>query len=126
MTLRQYIFFMLTLTVLCWVGWLLVVRFVDPVSGGMIGHALFYGTLGLALWGSLSVVGAVVRSFIRRNEAPARHVASSFRQGLLLTAAVLAALMLQSRGLLSGFNTFLVVLGLAFAELVLISFKSSK
>ncbi len=126
MTLRQYLFFMLVLTLLCWGGWLLVVRFVDPVSGGVVGHSLFYGTLGMALWGSLSVVGAVVRSFIRRNEAPARHVASSFRQGLLLTAAVLGALMLQSHALLTGFNTFLLVLGLAFAELVLISFNRSK
>jgi hypothetical protein len=126
MTLRQYLFWMLLATALCWLGWASVVWTVDPVDAGALGAALFYATLCLALVGTFSVAGLAVRATARRHEPISRHAAVSFRQGVLLTCLLAGSLALQSRALLTWWNLLLFVATVTVLEVFLASIRSGR
>ncbi len=113
-------------TALCWLGVFSIVSIVDPLEGGILGFLLFYSALSLALIGTFSALGMIVRSALRRQEAVSRHVSVSFRQSLLLTFLVVGALILQSRALLIWWNLLLFVATLTVLEFFLISFRSGR
>lgn len=123
MTLRQYLFWMLLSTGLCWIGWFVVLQAIDPASAGLFGFVLFYATLGLSLIGTFAVMGLTARALLRRQEAISRHVAVAFRQSLLLACLLIAALMLQGRGLLTWWNLLLLAATLTVLEFFLTSFR---
>jgi hypothetical protein len=125
MTLKQYLALMSFCTALCWVGWGVVVRSVDPADG-VLSLGLFYASLGLSLVGTFSVIGLAFRALSRRHEAAVRHVPVSLRQGVLLTTAFMTALVLQSRSLLTGLNSILLIGILCFVELFFISSSSDR
>ncbi|WKZ29291.1 MAG: hypothetical protein QY323_01015 [Patescibacteria group bacterium] len=126
MTFRQYLFWMGLSTALCWLGVFSIISIVDPLEGGILGVLLLYAALSLALIGTFSVLGMVVRAGLRRQEAVSRHVAVSFRQSLLLTLLVVGALILQSRTLLTWWNLLLFAATLTVLEFFLISFRSGR
>lgn len=126
MTLRQYLFWMMLSTVLCWLGWLSILQFVDPLGPVALSHGLFYATLSLALIGTFSIIGLIVRTLLRKHEAVSRHASVSFRQSLLLTFLVIGSLALQSRSLLTWWNLLLFVGTLTLLEFFLISFRSNR
>ena len=126
MTLRQYFFWMILATALCWLGWLSVVWMVDPAEAGVLGLFLFYAALSLALIGSFSVVGLGLRALARRQEPVSRHAATSFRQSVLLTGLMAGSLALQSRSLLTWWNLLLFVATMTVLEFFLISFRSGR
>lgn len=126
MTLRQYLALMIVSTAVCWFGWVAVVRYIDPISGGVIGITLFYVSLALALIGTISTAGLVIRARMHRHEAVSRHVIVALRQSLLLSGTVIAGLLLQSHGRFTGMN-FLLLIGIAtLAEFFLISLKNDR
>ena len=126
MTLRQYLFWMLLLTALCWLGWLSIVGTVDPAGAGWLGFFIFYAALCLALIGTFSVIGLAARSYINRLEPVSRHASTSFRQSLLLTVFIAGSLMLQTHALLTWWNLLLFIATLTITEFFLISFRSSR
>lgn len=126
MTLRQYLFWMALATALCWLGWLSVVWTVDPAEARLLGLALFYATLGLALLGTFSVVGLGARALVRRHEPISRHAATSFRQGVLLTCLMAGALALQAKSLLTWWNLLLFIGTMTTLEFFLISVRSNR
>src|SRR5688572_19215662 len=126
MTLRQYFFWMILATALCWIGWWSVVRVIDPAEGGLLGFFLFYAALCLALIGTFSVAGLAFRALTRRHEPVSRHAATSFRQSVLLTCLMAGSLMLQSRSLLTWWNLLLFIATMTVLEFFLISFRSGR
>ena len=126
MTFRQYLFWMALSTALCWLGVFAVIQIVDPSEAGVLGVLLFYAALSLALIGTFSALGMVVRAGLHRHEAVSRHVAVSFRQSLLLTVLVVGSLVLQSRSLLTWWNLLLFAGTLTFLEFFLVSFRSAR
>ena len=126
MTLRQYFFWMSLATALCWLGWLSVVRMVDPAEAGVMGLSLFYAALALALLGTFSVAGLAFRALTRRQEPVSRHAATAFRQSLLLTCLVAGSLALQSKSLLTWWNLLLFIATMTVLEFFLMSFRSGR
>lgn len=126
MTLRQYLFWMLISTALCWLGWLSVIGMVDPAGAGWMGFFIFYAALCLSLIGTFSVIGLAARSLAHRHEPVSRHAATSFRQSLLLTAFLAGSLILQSHAMLTWWNLLLFVATLTVMEFFLISFRSGR
>ena len=126
MTLRQYFFWMVLVTALCWLGWGSIVRMVDPAEAGILGHFLFYAALCLAMIGTFSVVGLAFRALTRRHEPVSRHAATSFRQSVLLTCLMAGSLALQSRSLLNWWNLLLFIATMTVLEFFLISFRSGR
>jgi hypothetical protein len=126
MTLRQYLFWMLLFTTVCWLGWVSIVSTVDPSGAGWIGLFIFYAALCLALIGTFSVIGLAVRSFFHRHEPVSRHAATSLRQSLLLTVFIAGSLMLRTHSLLTWWNLLLFIASLTIMEFFLISYRSSR
>ena len=123
MTLKQYLALMTAMTALCWAGWAAVVWTVDPFSAGLVAILLFYCTLAMALVGTFSVIGLLLRARMHREGPVAPQVAPAFRQGVLLAALCIACLVLQSRGRLSWATLILAVGTAAMVEFFLLTLK---
>ncbi len=122
MTLKKYLNLMSLLTVLCWLVWVLVLLFVNPTQTGLIGFILFYFSLFLAILGSASVVGFIVR--VRLKQEPVfKQVEISFRQGVWIGILIVVLLLLKGLDLLRWWNGLFLVLFLVFLELFFLTSK---
>lgn len=121
MTFRDYIIVMIVASSAAWLGWFVVLYSVDPVSTGMYGYVFFYLTLSVALMGTISLMGVGIRKVLKPKEIISRHVGHAFRQSILFTALVIAALLLLPHGLFHWWTMGLVMLTIACIELALIS-----
>ena len=110
-------------TVLAGATFFLVFFRVDPDTAGWLGFAFFYLSLGLVLSGAVSIIGFVVRVATHRGEMLSKLVLLSFRQAVLLSALVIAALMLHSHDLLSWWNSALLVIVATIVEFIFISLE---
>jgi hypothetical protein len=122
MTLRQYLSAMLAATILAWTAVGLIVTTVDPEDTLPAVFGVFYASVFLAVAGTFSVIGFVLRlALLRKPQLVSRQVAVSFRQAILLATLVVAALALQSRELLTWWNALLVVAALTLLEFFFVS-----
>lgn len=111
MTLKQYLILMTIGTIICWLTWLLLIFSVSPADAGLTGLLFFYFSLGLAILGTFSVLGFIIkRSVIKNDDAVFRHVKKTFRQGMLVSLYLIILLVLQSQNLLSWWNALILVM----------------
>ncbi|MFH1292106.1 MAG: hypothetical protein ABIH87_02820 [bacterium] len=111
MTLRQYLILMSIGTAMCWAIWILVIINIDPVETKYLGLAFFYASLFLALSGTVSVIGFLVRKKINKNdEIVFHHVRHTFRQGVLISSLILLSLAMLQYKLLNWLTGMLIVL----------------
>ena len=103
-------------TSLCWFGFLMVLIFISPQEIGILTFLLFYLILALAVTGTLTIVGFLVRKLFNKNELAFEHITVSFRQALWLSLILIISLYLQSKELLAWWNAILLVLGLGLIE----------
>ncbi|HWQ60230.1 MAG TPA: hypothetical protein VN420_03710 [Candidatus Fimivivens sp.] len=102
-------------TVLSFAAWVSVFLLVDPEVSGIVGAALFLGTMFSFLTGSFTLIlVALARRFIGEAGASASFH-TLFRQGFILSAYVVYVLGLSRFGLLAWWN---VLLGIAAALLM--------
>ncbi len=126
MTLRQYLILMTAGTALSWIAVGLIVATVDPDKAPFVVFAVFYASMFLALTGTFSVVGFLLRIVLLRQQLViSRHVAVSFRQSLLLAVLLIIVMYLASRSLLNWWNALTVVAGLTIFEFFFISAKNT-
>ncbi|MEY4745372.1 MAG: hypothetical protein RL272_1317 [Candidatus Parcubacteria bacterium] len=124
MTLRQYLLLMAVGTALAWTAVGLVVGTVDPTDTQPMVFGVFYASLFLALTGTLSVIGFLLRAaLLKRQFVVSRHVAVSFRQAVLLALLIVVSLLLQSKSLLTWWNALLIVAAITVLEFFFISAK---
>ena len=109
MTFRGYIIAMLIGTLLSWAAWALILWRINPDAAGTVGFILFYTSLLLSLLGTFALLGLVFRHLRVRQKFLVEKVVTSFRQGLWFGVVIIAALILQSKGLLTWINVALVV-----------------
>ncbi|MEK7073356.1 MAG: hypothetical protein AAB974_02870 [Patescibacteria group bacterium] len=124
MTFRQYILVMGLGTLIAWAAFLLIVALVDPLSAGILGMIFFYVALVVATSGTLALIGLFVRTMVvRTQDVLSKQVTHSFREGFLVSLLLVAALILQSRGLLSILNTTLLLAVLVLTEFFFLSYR---
>ncbi|TAK04643.1 hypothetical protein EPO33_01465 [Patescibacteria group bacterium] len=124
MTFRQYILAMGLGTVIAWAAFLLIVALVDPLSAGTLGLIFFYVALAVATSGTLALIGLFVRTVVvRTQDVLSKQVTHSFREGFLVALLLVAALVLQSRGMLSVLNTTLLLAVLVLTEFFFLSYR---
>lgn len=125
MTLRAYLILMSIGAFICWLAWFFVLVSVNPEQAGFFGFLFFYSSLFLALSGTFSVIGFLVKKIILKNDQVVfHHVKNTFRQGLLAALIVVLALILQQNKLLTWWNA--VLLALLFAVMEGIIFTNKK
>ncbi len=117
MTVRTYLLGMAVSTILCFVSWVFIVVYVDPVRASLVGVALFYLTLFFFLAGFFALAGYGLRRRIFSREVEFVQVETSFRQGVLLSLASVGALALQSLRMLVWWDALLLIFGVGLLEL---------
>ena len=120
MSLRAYLALMGFGTLIAAATFFLILFRVDPANAGFLGFCLFYLSMFLAVAGALSILGFVIRVFSHRGEMLSRLVALSFRQAVLLAALAVGALALHAHGLLSWWNSILLVAAVTIVEFLFI------
>ncbi len=124
MTFRQYIMVMGLGTLIAWAAFLLIVALVDPLSAGLLGLIFFYVALAVATSGTLALIGLFVRTVVvRTQDVLSKQVTHSFREGFLVALLLIAALILQNRGMLSVLNTTLLLAVLVLTEFFFLSYR---
>ncbi len=123
MSLRAYLAIMGFATALAAATFFLVLFRVDPFSADTFNFALFYASLFLSVAGVASIAGFVIRVYLHREEMLSRLVSLSFRQAVLLSAMGVGALALHARGLLSWWNSLILIVAVTVAEFILISME---
>lgn len=126
MTLKNYLFVMSVLTLLCWGIFIFVASLVDPTATNFIGFFLFYISLFLALTGTGALCGFLVRVLIRKKDLAFNLVKLSFRQAFLFSLFIIFLLILKAQHLFNWLNLFLLVIIFTIFELFLISYKKSR
>jgi len=110
MTLKNYLFVMSTLTLVCWGIFLFVVKNIDPTATNWLGFLLFYSALFVSISGLAALVGFVIRLMAKRKELAFNLVKASFRQSFLFALFIILALILKSQGLFTWLNLALLII----------------
>ena len=111
MSLRAYLIFMTIGTLLCWVAWFFVIGNTSPTEAGMLAFSFFYLSLFLAIVGTFSVIGFLVRrAIIKNDDVIFRHVRATFRQSVIIASLVITSLILLSQNLLAWWNALLLII----------------
>lgn len=124
MSLKKFLIFMSVVTLICWIGWITVVFYIDPNLTGFIGLFLFYVSLFFALIGTFSLLGFFFRVWFLKTEVVFKHVGIAFRQALLFSLLVIGAFVLQGMRVFTWWNAALFVISLSFIELFFLTRKS--
>lgn len=112
-------------TFFCWLAWITVLYYIDPETSGFIGLASFHLSLFLALTGTLSLLGFLIRVLFSKEEVFFRHIRASFRQALLFSILVAGSLILLGMKLFKWWSILLLIIGLTALELFFLSRKIS-
>ncbi len=123
MTLKKYLGTMFVVVFIAWSLWALVLNSINPFETNWIGFSLFYGSLFLALLGSASLLGFIVRFVALRQKLAFRVVNDAFRQSFFFSFFLLAILFLLSQGFFSWLNLIFLISGLSVLEFFLISIR---
>lgn len=108
---------------ICWAMFVLVVFNIDPTNGGAA-LFLFYTSLGMALIGSLSIFGTLIRIFLLKKQIIFREVKNSLRQAFLFSFLLVVIMILQSKRILAWWNIIFLIIALASLEGLLVSIKN--
>lgn len=119
MTLRKYLTLVISLTLICWLIFLLVIFLIDPEQLGILGFFLFYFSLFLALGGTLSIIGFLIRARLFQ-DLIFYQVKIAFRQGFILSGLIVFLLVLKGLNLLYWWNAIILILFLISLEIFLI------
>ena len=125
MSFRSYLILMTLGTVVAWITWAVVLNGVDPTRSGLLGFCLFYLTFTMALFGTTSLIGMLVRLWLAKSELPSRIALRAFRQGILLTTLFSISLLLFSQGWFRWWTMVLVIIIVSFVELAFVSTRQS-
>lgn len=123
MTLKNYLFVMTVLTIICWGVFVFVAGLVDPTATNWVGYALFYLSLFFSLSGTTALIGFIFRFVALKKELAFNLVKVAFRQSFLFSLFIVFLLVLKSQELFNWMNLFLLVIIFAILELFLISYK---
>lgn len=126
MSFRAYLIVMTLATVAAWLSWLVVLVSIDPSRAGQLGFVFFYLTLSMALLGSLSIAGAGVRIWFRREVPASRHVAKSFRHGILLSGLLVGSLLMLGFGLFRWWTITLLMCFVTLMEMAFLTLQRNK
>lgn len=125
MSFRSYLIFMALATIVAWIAWVVVLHSVDPTRSGYVGLLLFYLTLIMAVFGTISVLGLLVRLWRSKSELPSRIALRSFRHGILLSTLIVSSLIVLSQGWFRWWIMLLMVLIVALLEMAFLSSRQS-
>jgi len=109
MSFRNTLLILMSVTVLGWVSWLLVINKLSPFFSGYIALTFFYSSLTIALSGSFALLIFSIRSWISRNVQYRLYFFDALRQGILLSIMFNTALIFQRLRVLTWWDGLLLL-----------------
>jgi len=101
---------MSTGTLICWTAWFFVLFGANPEEAGIPGVLFFYTSLFLAVIGTFSVIGFLLRRIVvKEDEVVFRHAKRTFRQGIFVSIFLILSLILLHQNLLTWWNSLLLL-----------------
>jgi len=126
MTLKNYLWVMGVMTLLCWGIFALMLNLIDPTATNWLGFMLFYVSLFLALSGSAALLGFIIRFGALKRDLVFYAVSTAFRQSFLFALFIVISLFLLSNNLFTWLNIALLLIIFAILELFVSSYKKSR
>jgi len=123
MTLKKYLSIMTAMVIISWGALILVIYSVNPESTNWIGISLFYGSLFLAILGSSSLLGFIIRFIALKQRLVFRLVGDAFRQSFFFSFFIVAILFFLSKDLFTWLNLAFLISALSILEFFLISVR---
>jgi hypothetical protein len=126
MTLKNYLWVMGVMTLLCWGIFVLMLNLIDPTATNWLGFMLFYVALFLALSGTAALLGFIIRFGALKRDLVFYAVSTAFRQSFLFALFIVISLFLLSNNLFTWLNIALLLIIFAILELFVSSYKKSR
>lgn len=124
MTVRLFVLGSFVTTLIAWGVWALIINWIDPIEAGVIGFALFFLLLFLAVASTTALVGYGLRRLLFASRFAVRHVQPSLRQGIWLGVFFDLLLFLQLHRLLRWWMILIIVFVFVFLELLFLSYDA--
>lgn len=126
MTLKKYLIVTALATAMCWTIFLFVASVVNPELTNWLGFLLFYLSLFMAVSGTASLIGFLIRFVALRHELAFYAVKVAYRQSFLFALFIIAILILLSQSLFTWLNLLMLVAVFVIAEMVMIHSQKTR
>lgn len=126
MTLKKYLMAMAVLAAICWTIFLFVTSVVNPETTSYLGFILFYLSLFMAVSGTASLVGFLVRFVALRHELVFYAVKIAYRQSFMFALFVVITLILLSYDLFTWLNLVMLLAVFLIMETVMIHSQKNR
>ena len=120
MTLKKYLMVTALATAVCWTIFLFVSSVINPELTSWLGFLLFYLSLFMAISGTASLIGFLIRFVALKHELAFYAVRIAYRQSFLFALFIIAILVLLSQDLFTWLNLFMLVAVFVIAETFMI------
>lgn len=98
----------------------------DPLQSGLIIIIFFYASVMLALIGTFSVLGFLLRHIFDSKGVIFRQVITSFRQSIWLSTLLVISILMYQRGVFSMITVSLLIIALGILEVYFITSNAKK
>ncbi|MCF7820440.1 MAG: hypothetical protein K9M44_03155 [Candidatus Pacebacteria bacterium] len=123
MTLKKYLSLMIIATLVCWATFIFVLNTINPEITNFLGFLFFYASLFLAVSGTASILGFVIRFWLLRQKLAFYSVKTAFRQAFLFGVLIILSLIFLANNLFTWTNIIFIVIILSLLEFFFISYK---
>ena len=120
MTLKKYLMVTALATAVCWTVFLFVSSVINPELTSWLGFLLFYLSLFMAVSGTASLIGFLIRFVDLKHELAFYAVKIAYRQSFLFALFIIAILVLLSQDLFTWLNLFMLIAVFVIAETFMI------
>ena len=120
MTLKKYLMVTALATAVCWTVFLFVSSVINPELTSWLGFLLFYLSLFMAVSGTASLIGFLIRFVALKHELAFYAIKITYRQSFLFALFIIAILVLLSQDLFTWLNLFMLIAVFVIAETFMI------
>ena len=126
MTLKKYLMVTAVATAICWTVFLFVASVVNPEATSWLGFLLFYLALFMAISGTASLIGFLVRFVALHRELAFYAVKVAYRQSFLFALFIIITLILLSQGLFTWLNLSMLIVIFVIIEMMMVHSQKTR
>ncbi len=113
-------------TAICWTVFLFVSSVINPETTSGLGFFLFYLALFMALSGTASLIGFLIRFVALRHELVFNAVRVAYRQSFMFALFIIITLILLSQNLFTWLNLIMLIVIFLVSETIMIHSQKTR
>jgi hypothetical protein len=126
MTLKKYLMLTALATAVCWTVFLFVSSVINPELTSWLGFLVFYLSLFMAVSGTASLIGFLVRFVALRHELVFYAVKVAYRQSFMFALFIIISLILLSQNLFTWLNLLMLIAVFVITEMFMIRSQKTR